>query len=544
MNSQATIQVATAVDAALGGHAPARSSLIAVLQDVNAACGYLPETALRMVSDRLDLPLSDVYHVATFYTAFSLKPRGRHTVKVCTGTACHVRGAPRILDDLSRLLNVAPGETTPDGQFTLETVNCLGACALGPVVVIDGRYYQASPAALPKLLAGVDTPAVPDEASGPAKPLDDGQPIDISRLMKQQVGIVVCGGTGCQAYNCELVAKAVRQELERLGVSAKVDFVQSGCHGFCDRGPIVVVKPENIFYQKVTPQAVPAIVRETVIGGRVIEALLYHDPATNKPQVHEQDINFYAKQNRIILGDNGRISPTNIDHYLSRCDGYGAFAKALKMRPEDIINTVSRAGLRGRGGGGFPSGRKWESCRKAHGTPKYVICNADEGDPGAYMDRSLLEGNPHRVIEGMLIGAYAIGASEGYIYVREEYPLAVKHINLAVAQARERGFLGHNILNSGFDFEIHVFKGGGAFVCGESTALMASLEGKPGEPRAKYIHTVENGLWGKPSNINNVETWANVPIIITRGADWYAAIGSGTSKGTKIFSVVGKVVNT
>ncbi|MEI7901606.1 MAG: NAD(P)H-dependent oxidoreductase subunit E [bacterium] len=543
MSLPTTIQIDAALDKVLGRHEPGRSALIAVLQDVNAEFGHLPGEALRRVSDRLAVPLSEVYHVATFYTAFSLKPRGQHVVKVCAGTACHVRGAPRIVDDLMRLLDVVPGETTSDGRFTLETVNCLGACALGPVVVLDGRYYQASPAMLPKLLKSVDAQVAPVAADGPGESKEE-VPLDVSRLMEQQVGVVVCGGTGCQAYGCETVATAMKQELDRLGVSAKVDFVQSGCHGFCDRGPIVVVRPENIFYQKVTLQAVPAIVRETVIGGRVIEALLYRDPVTNEPKVREEDIPFYAKQTRIVLGDNGRISPTRIDHYLSRCHGYEAFAKALHMQPEAIIDEISRSGLRGRGGGGFPTGRKWTSCRKAHGSPKYVICNADEGDPGAYMDRSLLEGNPHRVIEGMLIGAFAIGASEGYVYVRDEYPLAVKHINLAVAQAREKGFLGRNILGSGFDFDIRVARGGGAFVCGESTALMASLEGKPGEPRAKYIHTVESGLWGKPSNLNNVETWANVPIIITRGAEWYAAIGSGTSKGTKIFSVVGKVINT
>ncbi len=543
MNSLTVAETESTLDKTLEKHAPDRSSLIAVLQDVNEHFGYLPEASLRGVSDRLAMPLSEVYHVATFYTAFSLKPRGKHTVKVCTGTACHVRGAPRVIDELTRQLKVAPGETTADGKFTLETVNCIGCCALGPVVVIDGHYYQTSPATVKELLDSVDKEPVSAVASDGKKP--GAEPgLDITRLMTKEVGIAVCGGTGCQAYGCEAVATAVKNELDRLGISAKVDFVQCGCPGFCERGPLVMVRPENIFYQKVTVEAVPAIVHETVVGGRIVEEFLYKDAATNKSLVHEMDIPFYSKQQRLLLNDNGLISPTNIDHYLKRCGGYEALARALKMQPDTIIEDMRKSGLRGRGGGGFLTGRKWASCRKAHGHPKYVICNADEGDPGAFMDRSLLEGNPHRVIEGMIIGAFAIGANEGYVYVRDEYPLAVKHINIAVEQAREKGYLGRNILGSGFDFDIRVVRGGGAFVCGESTALMASLEGKAGEPRAKYIHTIESGLWGKPSNLNNVETWANVPLIVMKGADWFASIGQGTSKGTKIFSLVGKVVNT
>ncbi|OGV74573.1 MAG: hypothetical protein A2269_09420 [Lentisphaerae bacterium RIFOXYA12_FULL_60_10] len=543
MSLPTTIQIEAALDKALSRHEPARSSLIGVLQDVNAELGYLPGDSLRMASERLDVPLAGVYHVATFYTAFSLKPRGRHIVKVCAGTACHVRGAPRVLGELVRLLDVEPGGTTADGRFTLETVNCLGCCALGPVVVVDGRYHQTSPAAVKILLDNVDREPVPVDGPGTKAAAED-MPLDVTRLMTTEVGIAVCGGTGCQAYGCEAVATAVLNELDRLNIRSKVDFVQCGCPGFCERGPLVMVRPENIFYQKVTVDAVPAIVRETVVGGRIVEPFLYRDAASNQAIVKEMDIPFYAKQQRVLLGDNGFISPTNLAHYVERCGGYQALAKAFRLPPDQIIGMIEQSGLRGRGGGGFPTGRKWATCRRAHGHPKYVVCNADEGDPGAFMDRALLEGNPHRVIEGMAIGAFAIGASEGYVYVRDEYPLAVKHIKVAVEQARERGFLGRDILGSGFDFDIRVVRGGGAFVCGESTALMASLEGKPGEPRAKYIHTVENGLWNRPTTLNNVETWANVPLIVARGADWYASIGSATSKGTKIFSLVGKVVNT
>ena len=270
---------------------------------------------------------------------------------------------------------------------------------------------------------------------------------------------------------------------------------------------------------------------------------MFKDPSTKKKIIHEQDIPFYKLQQRLILGKNGLIDPTSFEDYLA-IGGYTALEKALfDMTPEEIINEVKKSGLRGRGGGGFPTGIKWESCRRHEGD-RYVICNADEGDPGAYMDRGLLEGNPHSVIEGMIIGAIAIGSHEGYVYVRHEYPLAVKILGMALQKLKEIGLLGKNILNSGFDFDIHISRGGGAFVCGESTALMASLEGKPGRPRAKYIHTVERGFRQNPSNLNNVETWANIPVIINKGSDWFASIGTEKSKGTKIFSLVGKVVNT
>jgi NADH:ubiquinone oxidoreductase subunit F (NADH-binding)/ferredoxin len=285
------------------------------------------------------------------------------------------------------------------------------------------------------------------------------------------------------------------------------------------------------------------ILDETVVGGGIIERLLYVDEKNRKIEKVEE-IPFYKKQKRLIFGDNRKICPTEIRDYIA-VGGYSALAKVLQaMSPEKVIEEIKKSGLRGRGGGGFPTGKKWEYCRNAQGEPKYVISNADEGDPGAYMDRSLLEGNPHSVIEGMLIGAYAIGSGEGYIYVRNEYPLAVTNAGIAIEQAEEYGFLGEGILGSGFDFDIRIVRGGGAFVCGESSALMASLEGKVGRPKAKYVHTVEKGLWNKPTNLNNVETWANVPLIIRKGAEWYSRIGTRKSKGTKIFSLVGKINNT
>jgi len=307
---------------------------------------------------------------------------------------------------------------------------------------------------------------------------------------------------------------------------------------------MVVVHPDKYFYQHVKVEDVPEIVSKTVAKGEVISRLLYRHPDTKKTLFREEDLPFYKKQLRVVFGKNGMIDPAKIDDYLA-IDGYQALAKVLSdMTPEAVINEVKKAGLRGRGGGGFPTAVKWEGVRKAHGEPKYVIANGDEGDPGAYMDRSLMEGNPHSIIEGMIIGAYAVGAHEGYMYVRNEYPLAVKHLSVAIEAAKEKGLLGKNILGTDFSFDIKINKGAGAFVCGESSALFASIEGRAGEPRAKYVHAVEKGLWDKPTVLNNVETWANVPLIINRGADWYASIGTEGSKGTKIFSLVGKINNT
>ena len=355
--------------------------------------------------------------------------------------------------------------------------------------------------------------------------------------------VSLCAGSGCSAYGTAKVYQVLGEEIERQGLEESVEIKLTGCHGFCEKGPIMVVHPEGIFYPQVKEDHIAQIVEKTIKDGEVVESLLFKDPVTKKKLTYEHDIPFYKLQERIIFGNNGAIDPTSIEDYLA-VGGYNALAKALfDMTPEEIIDEVKGSGLRGRGGGGFPTGKKWETCRRQEGE-RFVICNADEGDPGAYMDRSLLEGNPHSVLEGMLIGALAIGSHEGYVYVRHEYPLAVKNITVALDAARERGFLGANILGSGFDFDVRISRGGGAFVCGESTALMASLEGRVGRPRSKYVHTVEKGFKDSPSNLNNVETWANVPVIINRGRDWYASIGTNNSKGTKIFSLVGKVVNT
>lgn len=351
--------------------------------------------------------------------------------------------------------------------------------------------------------------------------------------------ITVSSGTCGRAYGSEGVAAAFKEELRKQNLEEKVDFRKTGCLGFCEKEPLVIIFPKRICYCNVKREDVPEIIVKT-IKDEVVERLLYTDPVTGERIVYEYEIPFYKYQNRIVFGNNVMIDPENIEDYIA-LGGYSALAKALfQMTPEEVLEEVKRASLRGRGGGGFPAGRKWETTRNAPGKPKYVIVNCD----GAYMDRGLMEGNPHSVLEGLIIGAYAIGSHEGFIYVRQEYPLAVENVTIAIKQAEEYGLLGENILGSGFNFKVSVHRGAGGFVSGESSALMAALEGKVGEPRPKYIHTAISGVWGRPSNLNNVETWANVPLIINNGAEWYNSIGTEGSKGTKIFSLMGKVNNT
>jgi NADH-quinone oxidoreductase subunit F len=374
--------------------------------------------------------------------------------------------------------------------------------------------------------------------------LEEIRKIILSKRDPNKPCITLCSGSACHASGSREVAAIIQEEVSKQGLSADVDVRRTGCHGFCERGPIIVIHPEEICYLQVQPQDVPEIISQTIKNKKVIERLLYTDPKTNQKIMHESEIPFYKNQVRRVFGSNGNIDPKSIEDYLA-IGGYSALAKALfQMTAGRVLEEVKKSNLRGRGGGGFPTGRKWEESRNAPGDIKYVIVNADEGDPGAYMDRSLLEGNPHSVLEGLIIGAYAVGSSEGYIYVRQEYPLAVENVTIAINQAEEYGFLGKDILGSGFDFNIKVHRGAGAFVCGESSALMTALEGKAGEPRPKYIHTAVKGVWDRPSVLNNVETWANVPLIINKGADWFTEFGTEKSKGTKIFSLVGKINNT
>ncbi len=366
----------------------------------------------------------------------------------------------------------------------------------------------------------------------------------LSRRDPQKPCITLCSGSACQATGSQDVAAGIDEELRKQGLQDQVEVRKTGCHGYCERGPIVVIHPEDISYFQIQPENIPEIVDKTIAKKQVVENLLYTDPESMERIQHEAEIPFYKHQKRLVFGSNGSIDPKSLDDYLA-IGGYAALAKCLAgMNPEEVLEEVKQANLRGRGGGGFPAGRKWEGTRNAIEKTKYVIVNADEGDPGAYMDRSLLEGNPHSVLEGLTIGAYAVDSHEGYIYVRQEYPLAVENVLLAIQKAEEYGFLGKNILGSGFDFKVKVHQGAGAFVCGESTALMTALEGRVGEPRPKYIRSNIKGLWEKPSVLNNVETWANVPLIINKGADWFTSFGTEGSKGTKIFSLVGKIVNT
>jgi len=355
--------------------------------------------------------------------------------------------------------------------------------------------------------------------------------------------ILVCGGTGCHAGGGPLVEKALIKEIQRRGLADEIKVVETGCNGYCAAGPVAVVYPEGIFYQRLTPQDVPELVEEHLLKGRPIERLFYREPAEKEGIPEMRDIPFFAHQKLIVLRNKGLIDAEQIDEYIAR-DGYQAAARALlDMTPGDIIEQIKISGLRGRGGGGFPTGTKWSFCAAASGDIKYVLYNADEGDPGAFMDRSVLESDPHAVLEGMLIAARAIGAGQGYIYCRAEYPLAVRRLNIAIEQAREYGLLGRDILDSGFDFEVEVYQGAGAFVCGEETALMASIEGRRGMPRTRPPFPAVSGLWGRPTVLNNVETYANVPQIIGNGGAWYASIGTETSKGTKVFALTGAVQN-
>ncbi|RJQ68391.1 MAG: hypothetical protein C4519_23235 [Desulfobacteraceae bacterium] len=364
----------------------------------------------------------------------------------------------------------------------------------------------------------------------------------------QRSEVVICHGTGCLANGSQKVAAAFKEALAAAGIPAKVTpgIKTTGCHGFCSRGPLVIVRPQGLFYQRVQPKDAQEIVERTLVEGNPVERLLYKDPRSNENIYKENDIPFYKLQQRVVLHNIGKIDPTDITDTIA-AGGYQALAKALStMTPEQVVEQVERSGLRGRGGAGFPTGRKWRSALSAikkKGRPVYVVVNGDEGDPGAFMDRTIMEGDPHAVLEGLIIGAYALGAENGYLYVRAEYPLAIRHLEIAMAQARTYGLLGANILNSGFSFDARINRGAGAFVCGESTALFTSIEGKPGNPRPKYVRSVEEGLWGRPTVLNNVETWANIPLIIERGGEWYAGLGVPHSTGTKVFSLVGKVNN-
>jgi len=363
-------------------------------------------------------------------------------------------------------------------------------------------------------------------------------------LKPYRTNLMVCAGTGCVSNRSYQIKEALQKEIEKQGLTDEIQVVTTGCNGFCAEGPLMAVHPEGIFYRQLTEKDIPYLVEEHFLKGRPVKKLMYVPPEEELPVPKMSDIDFFTHQMLIALRNRGLIDPEKIDEYIGR-DGYTALAKALtSMKPKEVIEEVKLSGLRGRGGAGFPTGMKWELTRGAESDVKYIVCNGDEGDPGAFMDRSIIESDPHSVLEGMLIGAYAMGAHEGYIYIRNEYPLAMERLHIAIDQAREYGLLGENIFETGFNFDVKVVRGAGAFVCGEETALLSSIEGRLGNPRPRPPYPVESGLWSKPTNINNVETWANVAPIINRGGKWYSDIGTETSKGTKVFSLVGKINNT
>ena len=362
-------------------------------------------------------------------------------------------------------------------------------------------------------------------------------------LGTEHLQILICGGTGCKASDSHIIAERLQQALERNNIADKVDIITTGCFGFCEKGPIVKIIPDNTFYTQVVPDDADEIVREHIIGGRKIKRLLYIDPKTEKTVSDSKHMDFYRKQMRIALRNCGFIDPENIEEYIA-LDGYMALADSLlHKKPEEVIDVIKRSGLRGRGGGGFPTGKKWEFAYKQQADMKYVVCNADEGDPGAFMDRSIMEGDPHSIVEAMAVCGYSIGSPKGLVYIRAEYPLAIQRLKIAIAQAREYGLLGKNIFGTDFSFDIEIRYGAGAFVCGEETALIHSMEGKRGEPTLKPPFPAEAGYLGKPTNVNNVETLANIPIILTKGAEWFSSIGTERSKGTKVFALAGKINN-
>jgi NADH:ubiquinone oxidoreductase subunit F (NADH-binding)/NADH:ubiquinone oxidoreductase subunit E/Pyruvate/2-oxoacid:ferredoxin oxidoreductase delta subunit len=532
------------IDGILSRYVEVKGNLISLLQEVQSHFGYLPEDALYDLAKKTGIPITRLYSIATFYHFFSLKPKGRHEIQVCTGTACHVKGAARILDDLKRKLAIGVGETTPDRQFTLNEVRCVGACSFAPVVVVGGQTCgEVNPHKLAKILKTHQAAAGGEVAELPVRNRtavgSECPATEPAAAGSRSINIRVCMGLGGVTAGGTAVLQAFQQIMAEKGLSAtfgKKCVDQVGCMGFCAKDVIVEVRIDGVLtvYQFVKPDMVSRIVEEHILRGVPVQEWLAG------PE-YEQ---FHRRQNKVVLGACGTIDPENIDTYCA-IGGYRSAERAISsFTPEQIIEEIKNSGLKGRGGAGFPTGVKWDLCRRAPGDTKFLICNADEGDPGAFMDRAVIEGDPHAVIEGMIIAAYAIGASTGYVYIRAEYPLAVERLRHAIAQARQRGYLGTNVMGCGFAFDIQVKLGAGAFVCGEETALIASLQDQIGEPRPKPPFPVDKGLWGLPTCINNVETWATVPKIVSHGAAWFSAIGTGKSKGTKIFSLVGKINRT
>ena len=540
------------------------SSLVMVLQDIQSEYNYLPCEALERVALELEVPRTRVFAVGTFYKVFSLEPLGQTVIQVCKGTACHVSGAQLIEDELCRQLEVPMGGTTGDLKFTVKTVNCVGACAMAPVVITGKTFHPGvKPSRIKRLLrqaekaAGQQAPAEEE----PEAPWDQRfqSPADLlaraARLatVRQTLPaqVRVCGGPGCLAAGSLEVYRALKQAAAEAGLPLALELGQcqeperdhllslTGCQGPCLHGPLVRVLPQEILLTCARPSDAASMVEALAQGLALEEAL---DPGR---LLREHP--FPEGDDLMALSTCGRVHPESLADYLS-VGGFESLARTLAEKsPQQVLDAVAASGLRGRGGAGFPTGRKWRSAVTASqkaGHAPYVLCNGDEGDPGAFMDRLIMEGSPFQVLEGMIIGAHALGGQVGYLYVRHEYPLAVKRLGKAIEDCRAAGLLGDHILGSELCFDVHISRGGGAFVCGESTALMRSIEGKVGEPRAKYVRSVERGLYDSPTVLNNVETWALVPGIVLGGPEAFRAVGTEGSPGTKAFSLCGQVRHT
>jgi NADH:ubiquinone oxidoreductase subunit F (NADH-binding)/NADH:ubiquinone oxidoreductase subunit E/NAD-dependent dihydropyrimidine dehydrogenase PreA subunit len=557
--------IADLVDNFLDANPGDRERLIPLLQCVQDELGCLPLEAQELVADRLGMSPVQVTGVVTFYHLFTATPRAPIDIRVCAGTSCHVRDGNRVLDALESSLGVEVGGISVDGLFNLERVRCIGACGLAPVVMVNGEVQGSLTAGAARRLAD-ELRRQGDHAESAARRRTITADVlsGFSRVSRRVMlgpatespvhrSFQVCTGTGCLAAGARSVAEAFRRELHRRspenaevveldrGVCAELGV--TGCRGFCAAGPLVRIPELGVLYCGVRESDVSEIVQTAVSRDEVVDRLLYLDGRDGRRCRGQDDIPFFSRQHRSVLRLCGEVDPERIEQYEAH-GGYAALRTVIhEMRPDQVIRAVSASGLQGRGGAGFPTGRKWLLVAEGADETKFVVCNGDEGDPGAFMDRSLMEGDPHSVLEGMAIAGFAVGAHQGFIYLRAEYELAVKRLLNAVAQARERGYLGHDILGSEFDFDVRLVQGAGAFVCGEETALLSSIEGRRGMPRPRPPSPAERGLWGQPTLINNVETFANIPSILAGGAADFASIGTADSRGSKTFALAGAVRN-
>ncbi len=525
-----------AIDAIIVEHKGEKGIAIPMLQAAQKALGFLPKEAIQYISEKTGIPGAQLYGVATFYTQFRLQPVGKHIVKVCHGTACHVAGAQGISEALGDSLGIpAEGGTTKDGFYTVEHVACLGCCSLAPVIMIDEEVHGKL--TRPKVLSVAEAFR---KTKGRGKRTDLSEDLDVARadLGNKSIKRVIVGTGSCGIASGALsVFDLFKAANTRFDLGYEV--VETGCIGMCHREPIVELQAADgtrTLYGSAELKVAKTIITEHIAQGKIVSKNVID---ISKPDTAEHAV--FRKQVRIVLENCGIIDPERIEGYEEK-QGYEALKKILKnMNADEVIEEVKKSGLRGRGGAGFSTGLKWNFTRMADGGEKFIVCNADEGDPGAFMDRSVLESDPHRVLEGMIIASYAIGANRGYIYCRAEYPLALKRLKIAIDQAEKKGYLGDDILGSGHAFNITIKEGAGAFVCGEETALIASVMGGRGMPRVRPPFPAQSGLWGRPTNINNVETFANVPWIIRHGAKAFAAFGTQKSKGTKVFALAGNV---